>query len=170
MGWRRTSRYVGHRLIRLADSTQSIAGGLALGFTISFSPLVGLHFLQCVLICYLLRFNILASFIGTSVGNPWTYPFIWWASYETGEWLFGLFGWQSGAPLPDHVTLGVLWDLIQTRPMEIFLPWLLGGTLIGILSFFPAYFLFYRLIYAARLARRRARLHKAAREVTGQPE
>lgn len=173
MGWVRAIKYARHRVVRLSDSTHKIAAGLAVGAAMSFSPLVGLHFLQTAIVCYILRFNILASFIGTAVGNPWTFPFIWWASYTLGSYIFGLFGWSGAADLPDEMTLGILWEIIKTQPMQIFLPWMLGGYLIGFAVWFPAYFAFYPMVKAGRAARRRVRLkrmHAAAKELTGQQE
>ena len=171
MGWMRAFKYVKHRMIRLADTTHKIAAGLALGASISFSPLVGTHFIQAALIAYVIRANILASLIGTFVGNPWTFPFIWWAGYELGSYVFGLFGWGDLGAVPDQMTLSVLWEMFKTQPFDIVLPWMLGGYLIGVLIWLPAYFLYYSLIKAARAAKRRARVHtlrKVAREVTGQ--
>jgi uncharacterized protein (DUF2062 family) len=171
MGWRRMFRYTRHRLIRLSDSTHKIAAGLAVGFSVSFSPLVGTHFIQCALICYLLRFNLIAALIGTAVGNPWTYPFIWWGSYELGVMLLEIVGASAGAGLPQDVTFSSVWQIIETQPMQIFLPWMLGAHLIALLCWFPAYFVYYYLITGARAARKKARLHrlhKVAREVTGQ--
>lgn len=173
MGWWRAIKYTKHRVIRLSDTTHKIAAGLAVGVAISFSPLVGLHFLQTAIICYLFRLNMLASFVGTAVGNPWTFPFIWWAGYTLGSYIFGLFGWQNGAAVPDEMTLNILWDIIKAQPMQIFLPWMLGGYLIGFIVWFPAYFAFYPMVTAGRAARRTVRLrriHQVAKEVTGQTE
>jgi hypothetical protein len=36
------------------------------------------HFVLSALLAYIARANIIASAIGTVVGNPWTFPFIWW--------------------------------------------------------------------------------------------
>lgn len=171
MGWLRALRYAGHRVVRLSDTTHKIAGGLALGTAVSFSPLIGTHFIQAAILCFIFRFNILAAFIGTAAGNPGTFPFIWWAGYKLGMLVFGFFGWHGAEALPDPVTFSVMWDIARTKPLEIFLPWMLGGYLIGFFVWFPAYFIYYPLVGGARAARqklREARIHKAAREVTGQ--
>ena len=89
MGFRRAARYVGHRLARLPDSPGAIAGGLAWGAAVSFTPFIGLHFFVAALAAWASRCNVLASAIGTAVGNPWTFPFIWAASYKTGAFLLG---------------------------------------------------------------------------------
>ena len=86
-GWRRASAYSMHRLARLPGSAHSIAGGFACGAAMSFTPFVGLHFILSALLALIIRANILASAIGTAVGNPWTFPFIWTWLYQTGTWM-----------------------------------------------------------------------------------
>ncbi|PPR66964.1 MAG: hypothetical protein CFH02_01559, partial [Alphaproteobacteria bacterium MarineAlpha3_Bin1] len=38
-------------------------------------------------LAWIIRTNILAAAIGTAVGNPWTFPFIWTWLYQSGSWL-----------------------------------------------------------------------------------
>lgn len=87
MGWRRAGAYTMHRLARMPGSAYSIAGGFACGAAMSFTPFVGLHFIISAILAWIIRANILASAIGTAVGNPWTFPFIWTWLYQTGTWL-----------------------------------------------------------------------------------
>lgn len=164
-------KYTKHRMIRLSDTTHKIAGGLALGAAISFSPLVGTHFVQVGIIAWILRINVLAGFVGTFVGNPWTFPFIWWGSYALGSHIFHLFGWHDVAAMPADMSFDILWDVIKDQPLQIFLPWMLGGYALGLIVAFPAYLVYYQLVKAARAARTRVRMRrmkKAIREVTGQ--
>lgn len=83
IGWGRSVRYLLHRLGRLPGTPYSIAAGFACGAAISFTPFVGLHFILGAVWAWIARANILASAIGTAVGNPWTFPFIW-------AWIFHL--------------------------------------------------------------------------------
>ena len=86
-GWKRAWRYIMHRLARLPGTSYSIAAGFACGAAISFTPFVGLHIVISGLLAWIIRGNILASAIGTIVGNPWTFPFIWIWLYESGNWI-----------------------------------------------------------------------------------
>lgn len=86
-GWRRAWAYIIHRLARFPGTPYSIASGFACGAAISFTPFVGLHFISAAILAWIIRANILASAIGTSVGNPWTFPFIWTWLYQTGTLL-----------------------------------------------------------------------------------
>ena len=87
MGWRRTGNYLKHRLGRLPGSPHQIAAGFACGAAVSFSPFVGLHFIIGGIWAWLLKSNIISSAIGTAIGNPWTFPFIWAWIYHCGIWM-----------------------------------------------------------------------------------
>ena len=86
-GFRRAGRYLLHRLSRLPGTPYALAGGFACGAAASFTPFVGLHFILAALIAWVTRANILASAIGTAVGNPWTLPFIWIWIHSLGNWM-----------------------------------------------------------------------------------
>lgn len=171
MGWIRAFHYTRHRVVRLSDTTHKIALGLALGAGISFTPLLGTHFIQAGALAYMLRANFISALIGTFVGNPWTFPFMWWAAISLGSYLLGLFGVSASATLPEHVDFSTLWEIFRNEPVRIFLPWALGGYLICFTSLIVTYPMFYRLVRTAKKARTKARLRKvrkAAIEITGQ--
>jgi uncharacterized protein (DUF2062 family) len=85
IGFRRSMTYVWHRVGRLHGTPHSIAGGFAAGAAVSFTPFVGGHFVLASLLAWLTRGNIVAGLLGTAVGNPWTFPFIWIWTYELGR-------------------------------------------------------------------------------------
>ena len=87
IGFRRSTRYLGYRLARLPGTPYSLAAGFAFGAAVSFTPFVGLHFILSGILAWIFRANILASAIGTAVGNPWTFPFIWTGIYNLGHWM-----------------------------------------------------------------------------------
>ena len=89
MGFRRAARYAGHRLARLPDSPGAIAGGVAWGAAASFTPFIGVQVLLALAGAWVTRCNLVASALGTAVGNPWTFPFIWAAIYKTGVFILG---------------------------------------------------------------------------------
>ena len=97
-GWRRSTEYLRHRVFRLPGTPYAVAAGLASGAAISFTPFVGFHFVLAALFAWLLRASIVAAAIGTAVGNPWTFPFIWVWVYELGTW-FGAGGASAAGKL-----------------------------------------------------------------------
>lgn len=89
-GWVRTSRHLVKKLLRLSSTPYSIAAGVAVGVGVSFTPFVGLHFVISFAIAYIIGGNIFAAAIGTSAGNPITFPFIWASIYALGNKILGL--------------------------------------------------------------------------------
>jgi len=150
-GLRRSWRYNVHRLKRIEDSSYSVAAGLACGAAIAFTPFVGFHFVLAALIAWAIGGNIIASALGTLIGNPWTLPlFLWW-TYEVGQWMLGGAAAES---LPDDITFRYLLN----HPMRMFLPMAVGSIpmalAVWVITFFPARILIER---AQKLRRIRIR-------------
>lgn len=165
MGWKRAFHYVKHRLIRLADSTHNIALGLAIGLGVSFTPILGTHFIQAGIIALALRGNVFSAMIGTFVGNPWTFPFFWWGGFSLGATMFEVFGITGAGVLPDEMDLSVVWEMIKTEPMTLFLPWMMGGYFLAFATIPFSYPIYFFLVKGAKVARAKA---KFARKKKGQ--
>lgn len=170
MGWIRMAQYTRLRLIRLPDSTHKIALGLAFGSAISFTPPVGTHFLQAAVLAWIFRANIVASFIGTALGNPWTFAFLWWSGFAVGTTLFEFIGWHDAGTLPDYIDFDVVMEIIKSHPLDIFLPWMVGGYLLCLLALFPFYYLYYGMIQAGRIARQKVLARKALKKAKREEE
>lgn len=185
-GWTRAFHYVKHRIRRLPDDPHRIARGVGAGVFISFTPLFGLHFLSAVAVAKLVRGNLLASLLGTFFGNPVTFPIIAFASMKFGHLILGtsfdesqhatLFGKFVGAGedlkhnffalFTDATTQ---WGNLYNFWNEVFLPYMVGGLLPGIVAGVASYYLSEPLIAAYQKHRRkrlrdrfeklRARLH-----------
>jgi uncharacterized protein (DUF2062 family) len=126
MGWKRYGRYLALRLVRLNDTDQSIARGLAHGASISWTPLPGTHFMLAAATSFLTKSNVPAGMFGTLLGTPWTLPFMWWLAYIVGQYTFELIGWPI-KQMPADFTWDFLMNEITQNPFELFAPWLLGG-------------------------------------------
>lgn len=179
MGWKRALHYYKHRILRTGDSTYKITAGLAAGIGVSFSPFLGTHFVQGLVLSLLLRGNWVAMFVGTAFGNPWTLPFLFALNYKIGVFLCGLFGFGDFVALPVDVTQdGILDDssafvtYMFDHPLKFLLPMVVGGYTCCFASLPVSYALLYypvrraRLVYRLqRLRRRRARMtaRRAAR-------
>ena len=158
MGWRRLFQYIQLRLIRLKGSTRSIASGFAFGASISFTPLPGTHIIGAGLFSFVTRGNILASLVGTLIGTPWTFPIMWWAAYRTGEFAFHLFGAKM-IEMPDNLTWDFLVNEITHHPMDLMVPWIVGGYILMALSWPIFYILCYRAVDRLRKKYRREHHH-----------
>jgi len=175
MGWGRVAMYLWHRVARLHGTPHSIAGGIAAGAAVSVTPFVGAHFVLAALTAWLTRSNIVAGLIGTAVGNPWTFPFIWW-------WTFTL-GSKMGAGKTMHAkpdVLGIVVDLpgVAARAVlsfdldwgyfenlwAVIWPMLVGSVPTFIFVWLASYLLLKPLVtayQARRIVRRRRKLKKA---------
>jgi len=122
-GWTRTLTYWGHRLIRLKGSPHSIAVGLAFGAAVSMTPFIGLHFVLTLLLCWMFGGQSLPGIVGTFVGNPWTFPFIWIFTYRLGCAILGL---EAGMHPSIELSLG---DLLHS-PFRSIAP-MLGPMIVG---------------------------------------
>lgn len=85
--WVRSGKYVAKRILRLTASPHAIAAGVAAGVFTSFTPFMGFHFVIAFAIAYVIAGNFLAAGLGTFIGNPVTFPFIWAATYSSGNFI-----------------------------------------------------------------------------------
>ncbi len=87
VSWRRSGAYFAKRILRLSAAPHSVALGCAIGAAVSMTPFLGLHLVITAGLAWLVRGNIIAGAIGTSVGNPLTFPFIWAITHRIGLFL-----------------------------------------------------------------------------------
>ncbi len=171
--WMRSGQYVTKRVLRLTASPHAIAAGVAAGAMTSFSPLLGFHFMIAFILAWVIRGNLLAAALGTFVGNPITFPFIWAATYKAGHFLLGTAPVAEGAPGLGHAMTGVVagawaFDLGQMGAAlnEIWTPLLwpmmIGGLVLGPLIAVPLYFATRRASMLFREARQDQLMAKAA--------
>ena len=163
-GISRAIEYVGIRLKRIPDTPHKISLGMSCGIFASFTPLFGLHFLIAGLLSYLLRANVLASLIGTFVGNPITFPIITVFNLKLGEWILGSSEYSSGDGgkifegfldfifliYKSFFTEGSIGENNVPRMNEflngIFIPYSLGGLILGFFIAVISYFLLRPLV------------------------
>ena len=147
IGVRRAWHYRMHRLARMKVSPHQLAIGFAAGAFASFTPFIGFHFLLAALAAFLVRGNLIASAVGTVVGNPVTFPFIWIASYNVGAMMLGL-------SKKDHIEIAtdksislfhdgpVAWlSMLWTSLEPVIWPMVLGGLPLGLACGFTCYWI-----------------------------
>jgi uncharacterized protein (DUF2062 family) len=152
------------RILQIDDTPHSIALGASLGMLIAMTPTIGIQIVAAAIVCTALRANRLAGIIMVFVSNPLTMVPIYWADYWLGAKLVG-------ADLISQSEFEAIWGRITEAGMiggirvalavltgEIFLPMMLGGTVIGAILALPVYPLTFRAVVARRrrLERRRA--------------
>ena len=173
-GWGRAFSYVKHRLRRLPDPPHRIARGIMAGIMATFTPFFGFHFVTAALIAWVMRGNILAAMLTTFAGNPITFPIIGTISLRLGTWILGappVRGEPQGVIDSFSGAMGDLWHnfLAIFTPeraewsnlfvfwREVFLPYLVGGIVPGLICGLIFYYISVPLLVAYQ-NRRKGRL------------
>ena len=171
-GFWRGFGYIGKRMRRLPDSPHRIALGFACGAFASFTPFFTLHFGLAALLAWMLRGNVVAGLFGTVVGNPITFPFISAIALWLGRWIMARDGGSSGAEqVLDAAWAAVVsaWGTIKswfgygpsmldgflTFLDEVFLPYLIGGILPGLICGAVCYYVLGPVVDAYQTRRRK---------------
>ncbi len=134
--WNRSTRYVAYRLWRLRATPHAIALGCAIGVFSSCTPFLGAHFVLAGVLAWVTRSSILASALGTFFGNPLTFPFIWIASYQLGNWALG-----QDSKVTDIDLTGGIFYMSLDQLLPLLKPMTVGGVPLGILMGTVIYFI-----------------------------
>lgn len=144
------------KLARLPGSNYAISSGFACGAMVSFTPLLGLHFFLAVAFAFLIRGNFIAALIGTFIGNPITFPFIWGLIYNVGINTFD----KANKNLNSEINI----DMILNQTYEIFFPMLIGGTILAIPIWFITYLITYSFVSSYKNSKIKKKLSKDRRD------
>ncbi len=155
-GWARAFHYVKHRVRRLPDTPEKIARGVAAGVFAAFTPFYGFHFITAAICAWIARGNVIAALLGTFFGNPLTYVPIGVVVLQTGHFILGsrFEETQHGSFLGSFVAAGrdlkenflaifnddtADWAGLTQFYYDVFLPYLVGGVIPGLLTAFIVY-------------------------------
>ena len=117
------------KIYRIRDFPESVAIGLAWGVAVSFTPLLGFHLIICYIGTISMRGNLIAATVGSVIGNPWTFPFFFFAAYKLG--LNSIY-----SPL-DNYEFKI--DFLIENFNRLFFPTLIGSLPIAIAGWFITY-------------------------------
>ena len=157
-GFSRIYSYLVQRVLRMPGSAYSLACGFACGTAVSFTPLIGFHLLLAFGIAYFLRGNMVTAFLGTLVGNPWTFPVIFVLLQAVGDGLITYFGITAFAGLDAS-------DDVYSQFLAYFMPMAVGGVLMFSLSWIVSFSVCYWGIVSWREHRlRKKQLRKQQQE------
>ena len=117
------------KIYRIRDFPESVAIGLAWGVAVSFTPLLGFHLIICYIGNISMRGNLIAATVGSVIGNPWTFPFFFFAAYKLGlNFIY--------SPL-DNYEFKI--DFLIDNFNRLFFPTLIGSLPIAIAGWFITY-------------------------------
>lgn len=150
VSWRRSVLYYTKRVLRLSGTPHAIAMGAAIGVFASFTPFIGFHLIMTFAVTWLLGVNMIAGGIGTSVGNPLTFPLIWASTYEVGHLILQGVSRDAPARLEYELTHR---SFAQILPL--LKPMVVGSIPLGLVAGAIVYLIAYKGVSAYQAARRR---------------
>lgn len=156
MGVSRVARYHFLKILRLRATPRAIALGVAAGTFAAFLPFIGVHMALSVALAWLVGGNVIAAAASTVlVGNPFTYPFIWAATWEAGQLILG-----SNAKSMGTIHLHELFHKMSFEEVwqPILKPLLVGFVPLGVVGAVFSYIIVLQAVKIFR-ARRQARLN-----------
>ncbi|MFM8363743.1 MAG: DUF2062 domain-containing protein [Verrucomicrobiota bacterium] len=134
-------RSLREKLLDLRDAPHALAGGVAIGMFIGFTPLFGLKTLLCLAAAYLLRCNPIAAVIAVSLHDVVTpfWPVLLELEFKIGSEVLKILHDTPPAPSSMHFHIR---DVMQwTTFLGLGLPMLVGSMFLSAPAAFIAYWL-----------------------------
>jgi len=130
------------KIMRINDSPQKIARGVAIGVFWGVMPTFGLAILFSVPTAILLRANKMASILSSFISNPLTTPLFLGFGYKIGEYILNS---------PKNNIPSLSWKIIKTEYLwEISKSLLIGTTILAIVISLSAYTVTLKIIQRHR--------------------
>ncbi len=153
------------KIIRIDDTPEKIALGMALGIAAGILPTFGLGIIFAIFLALLFKANKISAVIGTMIMNPWTSVFFWTLSYILGELIIH----QNIAPnVASAITeikymeglsiLEMLKEFISLAGKEILLPYLIGNIILTMVLSVGFYFITLKMVIAYRKVKKEGKL------------
>lgn len=128
--WTRSYRYFTKRILRLTGSPHTIAAGVAAGVAASCTPFIGFHFLVSFVFAFFVGGNMLAAALGTSFGNPLSFPFIWASTWKIGNFILGGSANGEQANAATALSFEMIWHSFESA-IPVLKPMLVGSIPFG---------------------------------------
>ncbi|NBZ88157.1 DUF2062 domain-containing protein [Stagnihabitans tardus] len=177
-GFKRATTYLWHRLRRLPDPPHRIARGVFAGTFVNFPPILGVQVLSALGLAWVMRGNLLAAALATLLSNPVTTPVIAVVSLKMGYWMLGVEAdftlhtvfaafsaaghdlWQNFLAI--FTKKEAHWDGLIEFWNNIYLPYLVGSIIPGLITSSVLYKLTIPALTAYQALRHRALLKRVA--------
>jgi len=126
-------------LVKINNTPENIALGVAIGIFIGVTPLYGFHTVIVIIMAMLIpRTNKIAILIGSNISIPPTAPFISWGGYWIGRFILG------------NQYPAIEWTYLKhfrySNIREILLPLFLGSFILGLILAVCSYFVILILV------------------------
>ena len=165
-------RFVKFRILHVDDSPQRMARGIAAGFFIAYTPVLGLHMLLALIFAQLIRANKALAVMAVWICNPLTFVLIYYPSYRLGNFLLPFFHDRPQVELDQiqamigqtfsvnymlvHFFTADYWKQVASVFTKIGLEMFIGGIVLGAIVAKIGYWIAYYFIIGYR-TRKQAR-------------
>lgn len=182
-GYIRALRYMKFRMSRVPDAPERVARGVFIGSLIGFLPLPGLQLITAWGGAKLVRGNTLAALLGTFNTNPVTTPFFAVAAINIGYWTVGRQADLTASSIGDafikagqNIWYNVLnitaskeieWRELHQFWDDVYVPYLIGSLIPGVILSAIAYFLTIPLVRAYQTTKEERKARRMSRETEG---
>lgn len=122
------------RVVGVHEQPERLAAAWALGLTIGFSPLMGLHTVLALLLALIFRLNKLDVFLGTLVVNPWTLPVYFPVAVFVGKRITGVRVPRFVLPRPEEVLHAAVWREHAPWLRSVLLAWGAGAMVLALIA------------------------------------
>ena len=160
-GWKRALKYSAYRVRRIDGSPSGVAIGVAWGVAVSFTPFYFLHIGIAVAGSWLMGGSLLAAAIGTLFLNPLTFPIISWLTYNVGNYFLPR---STDIQVEQVPSMSYIFDNFSEILAPYFLPMVLGGFVLGVISWFIVFLVVREFISRYREHRMRLKNKKTVNE------
>ena len=129
------------QILSVKESPRRIALAFSLGVFIGMSPLLGIHTVLGLMFAWMFRLNKFVTVVGVYITNPWTIVPIYTFSTWVGAKLLGI----------DSIIPHIDWSHLSMKELThsfgpLLLPFLLGSTLLGVVSGCLSYVVVLRMV------------------------
>ena len=160
-GWKRVFLYILLRLKRLPGTPEFIAKAFAIGIAINFWPILFTHLLFGWIFCRIFRGDLIAMFIGTLFGNPWTFALVYPLNYKLGKVFLGRTPMHNTAAIDSAEEIWARlwqshsWQDLSVVMQDILIPMMIGGFLLAVPCTVVSYYITRNAVRAYQTQRRR---------------
>jgi uncharacterized protein (DUF2062 family) len=129
------------QILSVKESPRRIALAFSMGVFIGMSPLLGIHTILGLIFAWMFRLNKFVTVVGVYITNPWTIVPIYTFSTWVGAKLLGI----------DSIIPHIDWSHLSMKELmhsfgPLLLPFLVGSTLLGVVSGCLSYVLVFRMV------------------------
>ena len=160
--YRRSTKYIYLRFLRLRGDPHDLALGMTFGVFAGSMPILPFQTAFAIFLALIFRGSKITAALGTWISNPLNWYFLYFYSYKIGSWMIGLPSTSKVfhsvmASIHQGEGAWIVFNKIAGAGGGFMASFLLGGLVLAIVFSLPTYVLFLRLFRYLQACRDRIR-------------